>query len=120
MGLHSNARPLYIQNLVLGVTFKKKKIALLRDRESSSDVKTLVMVNSQAIAGAENYGLLVTKGLFNLGFDVQFCTPSEANVFPEGLRHTGNGYKKGICRFQRKLIMDGRVTPFGMKPFLKN
>ncbi len=85
VGLHSNARPLYIQNLVLGVDLRKK-IALLRDQESSSDVKTLVMVNSQAIAGAENYGLLVTKGLFNLGFDVQFCTPSEANVFPEGLR----------------------------------
>lgn len=85
VGLHSNARPLYIQNLVLGVDLRKK-IALLRGQESSSDVKALVMVNSQAIAGAENYGLLVTKGLFNLGFDVQFCTPSEANVFPEGLR----------------------------------
>lgn len=85
VGLHSNVRSLYIQNLVLGVDLRKK-IALLRDQESSSDVKTLVMVNSQAIAGAENYGLLVTQGFFNLGFDVQFCTPSEANIFPEGLR----------------------------------
>lgn len=84
-GLHPQARLLFIQNLVLGVELRKK-IAHLRGQESASDVKALVLVNSQAIAGAENYGLLVTKGLFNLGFDVQFCTPAEANVFPEGLQ----------------------------------
>jgi hypothetical protein len=85
VGQHPKARALHIQNLVLSVDIRKK-IAELRGQESARDVKAIVMVNSQAIAGSENYGLLVTKGLFNLGMDVRFCTPSAANVYLQGLK----------------------------------
>lgn len=85
LGHHPKARFLYIQNLILSVDLRKK-IATLRSQKFSSEVKALVMVNSQAIAGSENFGLLVTKGLFDLGIEVRFCTPSNINIHPPGLK----------------------------------
>ena len=85
INLHPQARFIHIQNLILGLNVRKK-IATLRGQGSSAEVKALVMVNSQAIAGSENYGLLVTKGLANLGFDVHFCTPASVNTYPQGIK----------------------------------
>lgn len=93
VGHHLNARSLHIQNLIMGTDIRKK-VSILRGQEASSNVKMLVMVNSQAIAGSENYGLLVTKGLFDLGFDVQFCTPSKVNTYPVGLKASQEWLKK--------------------------
>jgi len=83
-GLPAGARHLHLQNLILGVTLRRK-IATQRQQPHARDVKTMVLINSQALAGSEAYGLLVGYALHQIGFDVQVSTHASYDPYPQGL-----------------------------------
>ncbi|HNT53232.1 MAG TPA: glycosyltransferase [Anaerolineaceae bacterium] len=89
LGLPAGARHLQLRNLILGVHLRRK-IATQRQQPHAHDVKTMVLINSQALAGSEAYGLLVGYALHQIGFDVQVSTHASYDPYPQGLADLGN------------------------------
>jgi glycosyltransferase involved in cell wall biosynthesis len=74
IGFRQDARWLHLDNIVRGLAVRKH-VAEKRNLPRASQVKTLVLVNSQLFGGSEAYGFLLVKALHEIGFDVQPCTP---------------------------------------------
>jgi glycosyltransferase involved in cell wall biosynthesis len=84
-GYRSDARWLQFRNLVQGILLRRK-IANFRGLSLSREVRSMVLINSQAMAGSETYGLLVAKALRDIGFDVQIATHASYDHYPPGIR----------------------------------
>ncbi len=86
LGYRSDARFLQMLNITRGVALRKK-IAGLAQKSFAHSVNSLVLINSQALAGSEVYGLLVDKALNNIGFNIQAVTHTSFNPYPPGIKN---------------------------------
>ena len=85
-GYRADARFLQILNITQGVALRKK-IASLAQKPRARSVKSLALLNSQALAGSEVYGLLVTEALTRIGFDIQAATHASIELYPPGIKN---------------------------------
>ncbi len=82
IGNRVDERNLYIQNLVSGVTLRKR-IAEIHGKSRARDVQTVVLINSLLFGGSEAYGLTLSEKLRNLGFDTLVVGPIK-DVYESG------------------------------------
>lgn len=85
-GFRHDARFLYLLNISRGVTLRKNIIGPAQQQNARS-VKSMVLINSQAFAGSEAYGLLVAKALADIGFAIQTAAHASFDPYPQGMSY---------------------------------